>query len=1049
MKNTHYKLGFLTLGILILVGICVVVAFLLYFPNKAHAVYSRPLVLIHEPLNREHIFLGDHALVNATARNKSGVMRVELWVDGAFYFAHEAPPENAPPTLVLMVPWEPLSEGEHTLVVRAISSDNIAGQASIRVWAKKPPPLEHTVIDGETLESIAADYGVSVDDLLDENPDMAEGGPVADETIDIPSGGSSPGAGSPPAGGAPAPSPDEPPPGPSDSVPGGVSDVVEELGVDLPDPADELSEEPVSVQVEALTLETGATYESLHCYASMGHLEPQWYPDADRDQTTDESFAPLDGTNWDVAAHLGGDHAPMFTWPGNEPMPFDIDCVGITGVGTDSIELGHVEILAEPDTWGAIRHAESTGGEGSFEMEYRIGRHTGGRGFPTILDSSIPSPFNLRIERVFELNWDWEPSPDMEAVEQIDGFYVYVNNTLQFTVYGHDTRSIYLPPEWLNPPCGLDYSITMAAWHSDPEDPSGEPFWSYPSEPLVIEREDTLEECDIAAYISFDTLTINHFGESEMGPILMMMNVNSEGSSHTLALDGSCRDGDPGCVGLMLEPDSEYSIGWLMVMSDDPNFVQVPLTTEGLGLSVIIFDLEGTGEGLICEGIIHIPGEELYDPESEMDYTGTLISRTPDERCQVEFSISSEMVTSSYEGISFPPLPQLGIEEITIVGERYGINVHNYSSATWAFDLEVLMTRNSGDIINLFTLPEFVLFPRHESDIFDTAMPTIERPEDLCVTLDPNNLVQESVERDNPGWTAPPECLDIPDLVIENAGFDLDSNMVITIQNRGTGILESNEIRIKVINSIGLERIFVTHIGSSGLYPWESAPLEIAMSGLDGLISSHEGRYGLTLVVDPTDEVIETDETNNTFAFGDGPGLVRLIWGGFDYSILEEHLGGYTYTGLSVSYYPVEDEHNYDYFHARVYVEDGVESRLVDQFDIACTIVRGIEYGGYDHTCLGYVDEHNPTTEFYLANGEGVTVTVSGEIYDDDAELSGSREDPHDLGSMTFYFEAEEIESRSGCRESHPMGVHKDLYTYPPGFGIPWYAGFTLCAVPE
>ena len=1049
MKKINPKF-FFAFGVLTLIGICVVGAVLLYFPNKVRAVYSRPLVLIHQPLNREYISLGDHALVNATARNKNGVRRVELWVDEAFYFAQEAPPENIPPALTLMVPWEPLGEGEHTLVVRAISSEDVAGQASIRVWAEKPPSTEHTVTEGETLESIAEEYGIGEDDIRDENPDMASDGPAAGEKIDIPGGGSSPGAGSPPSGGAPAPSSDEPPPAPSDTVPGGVSDVVEEIGVDLPDPADEYSPDPVSVQVEALALQTGTAYESLHCYASMGHLEPQWYPDADHDQSTDESFASLGGTDWDVAEHLGGDHAPVFTWPWNEPIPFDITCVGITSGGTDSVELGRVEIRAEPGIWDSIpRREESRGGEGVFELEYRIGRRPGGMGFPTILDDSIPSPFNLRIEGL-TLHWDWEPDPEDESPEPIDGFYVYVNNTKQFTIYGADERSIFLPPEWLNPPCGLDYIFSMEAWREDPEHPAGEPRWSERSEPLVIERENALEECDITAYVSFDTLTINHYGEDEMGPILMYMNVDSELSSHTLALDGSCGGADPGCVGLMIEPDLEYSIGWLMILSDDPHYVEVPLTPEGLGLSVGIYDMEGAGEGGICEGAIHIPGEELFDPEGETDYTGTLISHRPDERCRVEFSISSEVAETSYDGlISFPPLPQLGIDEIITAENRYGINVHNYSSGTWTTDLEVLMTRNNLDTVSFFTLPDFVLFPGDETDIFDPDMPSIERPEDLCVTLDPNDLVEESVERDNPGWTAPPYCIEIPDLVIENAGFDSDSNLIITVQNRGSGSLESNEIRIRVINSLGLERTFVGYIRRDGLIPWENAPIEIARSGLDDLLSSYEGRYGLTLVVDPTDEIIESDESNNTFAFGDGPGRVRLIWGGFDYSILEEHIGGYTYSGLSVSYYPFEDEHNYDYFHARVYVEDGVESRLVTQFDIACTVARGIEYGGYLHSCTGRVDEHAPSAEFYLANGERVTITLSGEVYDDDTELSGSREDPHSLGSMTFYFEAEEIAHRPGCGERHPMGIHKYLYTYPPGYGVPWYAGFTLCAVSE
>lgn len=1033
MKKANLKF-LVVFGALVLVGICVLSAIALYFPQKARAVHSRPLVLIHEPLNREHLTLGEHTLVTATARNARGIKRVELWVDGTFYFAQEAKPGETLLTYPLMTPWEPGSAGGHTLVVRAISNDNVDGQASIRVWVEAPDgeaPIEET---GDQVENDAGTV-------------REETRPEDSETSSAPGG--SPPSGAIPSGGAPAPPDDEPAPSPADPPPGGADELIEDLGLDPAEPSDTLSEEPISVQVEALALQSNSAYESLHCYIGMGLIEPLWYPDTDFDQTTDESFASTDGIGWNVAVHLSEDAAPIFTWPGNEAIPFSISCVGIIAGGTDSIRLGSVEILAEPETWdGVTRQVESSGGEGGFILDYRINiREGSGMGFPLILDSSIPSPFNLRTEGFYELHWDWEPSVDPEPAEPIDGFYIYVNNTLQFVVYGDDERSIILPPEWFNPPCGIGYEIMITAWRWNPDDHTDN-FESYPSESFVIER-DFLAECDIAAFVTFETLNISHYGVDEIGPALLMFNVSSAGTSYNLNLDGFCRD-DSVCDGIMLSPDRAYEVGWLMLIDDMPNYVRVPLTEEGLGLSMVLFDQREDGADLVCEGVIHIPAEEIFTPEG-FDYLGVLTSRTPDERCQVSFSIRSELITSSYDGISFPPLPQLGVEDITIDEStgQYWINVHNYSSGTWTSDLKVLMTRNSGEDIGYFTLPDTVILPGGEADIFHPDMPTIDRPYDLCVTLDPENDVLESVERDNPGWTSPPHCLDIPDLAIENAGFDADSNLVVSVQNRGTGPIETDQVRIKVINSLGLERIFVGFMRSDGLYPWESAPIEIAASGLEDLISSYDGRIGLTLVVDPTDEIVESDESNNRFAFGEGPGRTRVIWGGFDYSILEDHLGGYTYTGLSVTYYPVEDAQNYDYFHARVYVEDGVESRLVEQFDIGCTVVRGIEYGGYEHNCLGYVDEHNPAADFYLANGESVRITLNGEIYEDDAELSGSRAEPYDMGTMTFYFTAEELAGRSGCRESHPMGVHKDLYIYPSGFSVPWYAGFTLCAISE
>jgi hypothetical protein len=1003
----------LWLGLPALAIVCIVAASLVYFQARARAFNFRPLVLIHNPINREHIPMGERVLVNATARNKNGIKNIELWVDGKFYFAQQAPADERLSSLVLMAPWEPLGGGEHTLVVRAVSQDGVGGQASIRIWVETAQLAESVPPEGETEE-------------------------IAFESSED----SGPRASNPPTGGSP-PSSDAPP-APADSPPGG--------GLELPAPSEPLSEEPVGVKIEALALETGVAYEQLHCYVSMGNLEPQWYPDADHDQSTDESFALVGDTQWNVSEYLTGDQVPVIMWPGNETLPFEVTCVGITAGGTDSVSLGMVEILAEPETWdGATRRAESLGDEGSFALDYRIGVPSPGMGFPAILVPSITPPTNLRTSGFYQLQWDWEPSTDPPE-EPIDGFYIYVNNTLQFTVSDSAARSITLPPEWFNPPCGLDYNITMSAWRWNPDDHTDN-FESFPSEPLTFTR-DTLAECDIAAYVTFDALTFSGGFDDEgrsdsLGPLMLMMGVTSEGYSRSLTLDGFCRGGSPGdCVGVRLAPDVSHSIGTLMLMSDDPNNVRVPLTAEGLDINYILFDQDGDDTEMWCEGVVHVPREELFNTEGAVDYTNTLISRIPDGRCQVGYSIRSELIPSYGEDVSYPPLPQLGVEDIIIEDSRYWINVRNYSSATWAYDLKILMTRNSGEEINYFTLPDFVLSPGHDADIFDADMPTLTRPQDLCVTLDPENVVLESVERDNPGWTAGPFCLDAPDLRIETAGFnsEADPKLVITVLNYGSAPLETNEIRIKIINSIGLERTFLSTTGSSGLGPWESTPVEIAMSGLAGLVSSPDGRVGLTLIVDPNDDVIESDETNNTFSFGDGARRAQLLWNGFDFSSIEEHLGGYTYSGLSVTYYPYEDEHNYDYFHVRVYIDNGVEERLAAQFDMGCTVARGVGYGNYTHNCLGPSGVEHPSATLDLVRGESINLSVSGDVYADEAELSGSTRGHHELGEMWLTFSADDIEHLHACGERLPMGITRWGYVYPSGFSLPWYAGLTLCA---
>jgi cytochrome c-type biogenesis protein CcmE len=76
--------------VLILAIVAALIALVLsgiYFYQRVRLFYSRPLVLIFNPINREHIPPEGITMINANARTKAGVQRVELWVDDAFVFA--------------------------------------------------------------------------------------------------------------------------------------------------------------------------------------------------------------------------------------------------------------------------------------------------------------------------------------------------------------------------------------------------------------------------------------------------------------------------------------------------------------------------------------------------------------------------------------------------------------------------------------------------------------------------------------------------------------------------------------------------------------------------------------------------------------------------------------------------------------------------------------------------------------------------------------------------------------------------------------------------
>jgi len=173
------------LGLIILCVISTIAAYLLL---RGRDMNSRPLVLIHKPLNHAVVGEGEVVTLHATARLENGVKSMQFWVDDQLI----AEKQTDDPDLTNMTHvdvWHAMQPGEHVIIARAVSKGGIEGQASItiEVTAASSQGVTHTVEEGETLESIAADYGVSPDALADANPGLGEEG----DDLVIPGGESS------------------------------------------------------------------------------------------------------------------------------------------------------------------------------------------------------------------------------------------------------------------------------------------------------------------------------------------------------------------------------------------------------------------------------------------------------------------------------------------------------------------------------------------------------------------------------------------------------------------------------------------------------------------------------------------------------------------------------------------------------------------------------------------------------------------------------------------------------------------------------------------
>ena len=919
---------------------------------------DRPIVFIHSPANSEEIPVGHGVMVHATARFDRGLARLELWADGGMAGEAEAAEGDRPPALVLTVPWEPGAVGYPMLTVRAIGTEGEEGEAAIAVVAVEAGPAigTHVVEADETVASIAADYGASPAEVNDLNPGLPSTGPAAGDSLLVPLDF--------------LPS-DDPAPAP-------VSDAEAEP----PEPVGEANpapEESVRIRLEALALDVDAAYESVHCYASVGLMPPAWIPDTDHDAATDESFAPLGGAAWDIASHYSDDAAPSFPWPNDEPLPFEMSCVGVRGGGTDAVELGQVALSIPSSEWdGVTRGAESEAAEGGFTLAYRVGP---GEIYNLDLDPGLLAPFNLRIDdRRQSLRWEYEPPEPTEGTPSIEGFLVFLNEGLMWSA-DSDVRESRLPDQWFTPPCNDEYVFTVRAF----VDPYPEGPYSMPSNPVTVSGEGAGPEgCTREFLVSFLTLDTRDLGgdgdrdPGDVGPVYGGVYVNEIGEE----FDGRCPDPGFGegiiCGENALNHYTHYEMArlpWEAPGEVGSFFVEVH-EEESLMLTFSIAD-EDSGwnndNDLVCAGGGEVSWMEL---ERGGVIEGTIGSDERGDdgeaRCVMGYTVTQVggPVGAAGGGV---PLPWLDIVDRTDDRETGQIQVHvrNTGTAAWAnHDLTMQLTDRRANVISQYTWPEVYLDPGAPARVFTYPYASTGDVANVCVNIDPNDEVVELYEVYDT-FHHGPICPVLPDLTLGEVQFDSESDRLLwTVTNEGEGEMEDVELDVRV--DYGNRASVMLPSNPRALYtlaPWETVVMEWPGHVLD----REDMLTGFTLTVDPNDEVVEESEDNNSAEVLAGAHL-RFEWRG----------------GL-LRWYPThayDDCGSYRIRSAReqdvtmeVFVESPYSSRRVASWSIE----RDVGWPGYEELEFDSTNFENQTyvAEFDIAGWEWLRVWASGELHND------------------------------------------------------------------
>lgn len=860
------------LFILVFLGICVLAGEIASMAARQNSLQSRPLVLIHSPVNHEQILSGEAVVIHATARSKRGVTRMELWLDDRLFAVQPAGETGAQSPFVLNEPWLATVSGPHVIQVRAVSANGVEGQATItiEVSGSAQAPM-HTVTDGETLEGIAEEFGLTPEELAALNPQAGPGElapgdslTVADDAEDAEDGGS------PPA--APEVSPedeDAAPPEADAPEPGSFFELGTFFGVyEIFDPE---ASAPIELRLEVLSLETSQTYDTLHCYIGVGDLPPRWYPDVDFDQLTDESFALTDA-GWNVGNYYAGANAPLFAWPGNQPLPFSVECVGVLG-GVEAVPAGSLALAVPPEAWDGITRTEASGGEGaSFQIQYRI-LHADSvpHGIPIFIDPSMTAPSNLWIEdRRYALHWDYAPRPDEPGIE---GFRIYLNGTLQWSVRGSNVRQSDIPPEWFQPPCGDEYQLSVSAYrYGHPDGP--ESVLAMPPVSIVTPPDQCQKRIEVT-FISLETFDLGSDGRYEdrtgdVGPVYGTFFANER----QFSIDTRPPEGGNAWVDnpLGLQHNRLYSFSEMAAdsswgFSGNPyTVVEIePGGTFQYGFSLMDQDTgrchnpDDPGcDDLVCEGASFI----IQDHYGNLDTGQEQTLRSDDDRCAVTVRYGpapGSIVGSAGAG---PALPLLDVKNYRIEDATNTIHyeIENSGSGTWPTQpLELWYTDREGNRLDSQRLDDFRLDPGQSR-----AMEYVSRfnPPDVCIVLDPNNAMLERYEAEEILGTVRRFCPQEPDLVITDVEYDPQhSSLVVNIQNIGEHDLVSRDVDIEVRRTIAGSTILSVTRPVVHLRRYGSLPVVIPITTEQREVLVH----GYRVIVDPQNRITESNEDNNEY----------------------------------------------------------------------------------------------------------------------------------------------------------------------------------------
>ena len=448
--------------VILVIGFCLaaVAAGTIYWQSSNRTAFEAlavPVVQIFYPGHGDSIPYGSSIPVGAEAfiEEENSIVLLQLWADGQMI--GEMTGEDV--MLVGSWGWLPTSMGEHTLVARAYSQDEIEGTALINV---------------------------NVEELTDADQDG-----VPDDEDDCPDDIGAPEWNGCPPGGADG-GPLSVAWGPAGSEAGDdVSDasVEGDLGDDIPsedvhvEEVEEVEELPpvaiYGLEFEGLELQTSVGAMDTYCYLTLTTRDLERVP-----SDVEGNFTEFIAGQWNAADFMAGDRGRSVFIEEDRTLHVEMDCWGHFSALPADPDPRHLGLMTADHGFADWNGTEFTvrGEEGGnwFDFTYRICQGS-------CEETTLPRPHNLLLFDVapdYRLRWNWDGDPSVDNTNV--GFHVYRDGLPYVTVHdNHPVNEIILPAGDVEPPlCGQEYRFEVRAFRPDPEQLSEVSNFAWSNSPL-------------------------------------------------------------------------------------------------------------------------------------------------------------------------------------------------------------------------------------------------------------------------------------------------------------------------------------------------------------------------------------------------------------------------------------------------------------------------------------------------------------------------------------------------------------------------------------